>query len=71
MSICSGTDGVSGRRTGDREVAVRLPASSLSHNDSEQIIHTRASVSKQCDLVLAEDWRFSVARKVTAGLAKN
>ena len=44
---------------------------SLSCNNSGQIVHTRASVTKQYDLVLSKGWWWSMAWLVSAGVAEN
>jgi len=49
---------------------VRLTAVPLLCNDSRQVVHSSASVTKQYNLVPAKGWWCSVVGKVTTGLVK-
>jgi len=50
--------------------STRLPPVPLSCNDSGQVVHTRASVTKQSNSVLAKGRRCSASGMVAAGLAQ-
>ena len=54
-----------------REVAIQLQAVPQSGNDHRQVVHTRASVTKQYNLVPVAGKRCSATGKVTVGLASH